>query len=563
MIPSRDIIKQLYDAMLARRLDLLGMTEESQQCSRYTPQHCADYLDLLMPQPERDRFEQHYPACTPCLRELVAIIDADSQIGQDVRFTETGCRISRSRALAYAATHAPNAEPLLLAAASRHSLSSRGASGIGVDPRSGQGQILDCVAHVYDDPATPAMLQVIGCQVVEREIDGRRVGVTPPLRMIQDVLGIVFKSNPQFKKHRAAERSITVQVTQPHESFLSEGLSLSLAAAAAVYAALEERSLPDELVMSGCLDINGRIRKVSHVSEKVFVALQQGKTHVVLPCENIADVERLDPDIRRQLAFSFVDTLQDLFECLAQPATGPEQPVSAGASPDARGRLIERLYRIDKYPLSFGLFLCVLCAGWLGGIFTTAADYALQACAGQIWAGIGLPAFTLLTALVWAIIAARPEQGAGLPVRMLFYVLLLLFIPLVIATVQYFAAEQAPVVSAPQYAAQDEAVVLLEPEQILPETPVPDESAAVPQPEEADEAAVLLLTVDQRGDIDEQDQEPDTGQDADTAPKQADEVPDSDESLPIPDAASGAHDTLQQPDDPAPAIEPYPDMGFD
>jgi ATP-dependent Lon protease len=108
--------------------------------------------------------------------------------------------------------------------------------------------------------------------------------------MIQDVMSVVCKSNAVFKKHRASERSITIQVTQPHESFLSEGLSLSLAAAAALYAAFEDVSLPDDLVMSGCLEITGRIGKVSHVREKAALAVQQGKTQMILAAENRMDV---------------------------------------------------------------------------------------------------------------------------------------------------------------------------------------------------------------------------------------------------------------------------------
>jgi ATP-dependent Lon protease len=61
---------------------------------------------------------------------------------------------------------------------------------------------------------------------------------------------------------------------------------------------------------------------IGGVKEKVLGAHRAGITTIILPKDNEADMEDIPEDVRKQLTFHCVSTLDEVFEIALLPASG-------------------------------------------------------------------------------------------------------------------------------------------------------------------------------------------------------------------------------------------------
>lgn len=351
-------LRRLSRLGLRRRLELLG-NAAGQDCGRFSEDACADYLDGLMEPGRAAELEQHLFDCPVCLAGMVRVIEADEAAARDSARLRTGQFRKRTGG------PVPGSEPLLLAATPGRQVFERYASGIAVDPRAGTGRVLDCVAQVIEQDTPAGSLTIFGSQVQEREIDGRRFKTTAPLETVREVLSVLFRTDPRLRACGCADRAVSVQIVQPGEGFLSEGMSLSLAVVAAVYCAVARRKLPAAVAFSGSLEITGRIKRVSDLELKMQVARDNGKTVLVLPEENRTQVEQLPELERSYFTFRFFETLDDVLACIdtiSVPDDQNENRVPGGAWPGRARRFPVQL----RWPAIVVLAVVLLSGVWLG-----------------------------------------------------------------------------------------------------------------------------------------------------------------------------------------------------
>jgi ATP-dependent Lon protease len=74
--------------------------------------------------------------------------------------------------------------------------------------------------------------------------------------------------------------------------------------------------------------LRGRVLPIGGVKEKVLGAHRAGISTIILPKDNEADMEDIPEDVRKQLTFHCVNTLDEVFEIALLPATDgvPVQP---------------------------------------------------------------------------------------------------------------------------------------------------------------------------------------------------------------------------------------------
>ena len=78
--------------------------------------------------------------------------------------------------------------------------------------------------------------------------------------------------------------------------------------------------------MTGEITLRGRVLPIGGVKEKVLGAHRAGITTIILPKENEADLEDIPEDVRKQLTFHCVGTLDEVFELALVPL--PESPTT-------------------------------------------------------------------------------------------------------------------------------------------------------------------------------------------------------------------------------------------
>jgi ATP-dependent Lon protease len=89
-----------------------------------------------------------------------------------------------------------------------------------------------------------------------------------------------------------------------------DGPSAGLAVFVALYSALLKVPVPQNVAMTGEVGIQGRVRPVGGVTEKLFAARMAGMRRAIIPAENAHDVPR-------ELADLDIVTVNDVFEALA------------------------------------------------------------------------------------------------------------------------------------------------------------------------------------------------------------------------------------------------------
>ena len=117
--------------------------------------------------------------------------------------------------------------------------------------------------------------------------------------------------------------SIEVHIHVPAGAIPKDGPSAGVTMATALVSAMSGRPVRKDVAMTGEITLRGRVLPIGGVKEKVLGAHRAGITTIILPKDNEAHLEDIPEDVRSQLTFHCVRTLDELFEIALLPATRP------------------------------------------------------------------------------------------------------------------------------------------------------------------------------------------------------------------------------------------------
>jgi ATP-dependent Lon protease len=138
-----------------------------------------------------------------------------------------------------------------------------------------------------------------------------------------------------------------IHVHLPSASIPKDGPSAGVTMAIAMMSALSGRPVRRDVAMTGELTLRGRVLPVGGIKEKVLAAHRAGIHTIVLPRRNLRDLDDVTPDIRAQLSFAPVESMDEVIavalhdsgqsgDVLAAPTSGaltrgavrPSRPLS-------------------------------------------------------------------------------------------------------------------------------------------------------------------------------------------------------------------------------------------
>jgi ATP-dependent Lon protease len=125
-----------------------------------------------------------------------------------------------------------------------------------------------------------------------------------------------------------------VHIHVPAGAVPKDGPSAGAAIASALISLFREEPIRRDLAMTGELTLTGRILPVGGVKEKALGARRAGIKTVVLPRHNQKDLEDLPAEVKADLTFRFVDTLDDV---VGEIFPKPKGSAKAVPSPDGDG----------------------------------------------------------------------------------------------------------------------------------------------------------------------------------------------------------------------------------
>src|SRR5689334_4061074 len=164
-------------------------------------------------------------------------------------------------------------------------------------------------------------------------------------------LGDVMKESAQaaltLVKSRSAALGIAgnlkdedIHVHVPAGAIPKDGPSAGVAMYVALASLLTDKTVNSEVAMTGEISLRGLVLPVGGIKEKVVAASRAGIKTVMLPARNRRDLEEIPEEVRQQLTFVWLETVDEaVATAIGQPAAA-SQPQRAPAPPDGAAAVI-------------------------------------------------------------------------------------------------------------------------------------------------------------------------------------------------------------------------------
>jgi ATP-dependent Lon protease len=124
-----------------------------------------------------------------------------------------------------------------------------------------------------------------------------------------------------------------VHVHVPEGSIPKDGPSAGITMAAAMISAFTHRPVRRDVAMTGEITLRGEVLPIGGVKEKVLAARQAKIKMVILPRLNRRDIAQISARLVHDLAFRYVDTVEEVLEIGLLPPLEKRLPEPEAASP--------------------------------------------------------------------------------------------------------------------------------------------------------------------------------------------------------------------------------------
>ena len=111
-----------------------------------------------------------------------------------------------------------------------------------------------------------------------------------------------------------------IHVHVPAGATPKDGPSAGITMAVALASLATATPVTEKLAMTGEITLRGRVLPVGGIKEKVLAASRAGMTDVILPMKNKKDLDEIPEEIRDQMKFHPVETMDQVL-CIALPAS--------------------------------------------------------------------------------------------------------------------------------------------------------------------------------------------------------------------------------------------------
>ena len=111
-----------------------------------------------------------------------------------------------------------------------------------------------------------------------------------------------------------------IHVHFPEGAVPKDGPSAGITTVAALVSALSRRAVRQDVAMTGEINLRGQVMRIGGLKEKVLAAHREGITTVLIPSDNIDDLEDIPQNIRQAMVIQPVANIADALKVLLLPA---------------------------------------------------------------------------------------------------------------------------------------------------------------------------------------------------------------------------------------------------
>ena len=124
-------------------------------------------------------------------------------------------------------------------------------------------------------------------------------------------------------------REYDLHVHFPAGAIPKDGPSAGAAITLAIGSVLSQRPIRRDIAITGEVTLRGRVLEIGGVKEKVLAAYRAGLRHIVMPANNEKDLRDIPDEVRAQMKFTFVSTMDDVLHVMLLPKPNGELADSA------------------------------------------------------------------------------------------------------------------------------------------------------------------------------------------------------------------------------------------
>jgi ATP-dependent Lon protease len=117
----------------------------------------------------------------------------------------------------------------------------------------------------------------------------------------------------QWKIPRDLYQTTDLHIHVPAGAIPKDGPSAGVAILAALVSVMTDVTVDPALAMTGEITLSGRVLPVGGITEKILAAHRAGIKTVVLPARNRPQVDEVPAEVREQISFVYIHSIDDLF----------------------------------------------------------------------------------------------------------------------------------------------------------------------------------------------------------------------------------------------------------
>ncbi|NBW41533.1 endopeptidase La [bacterium] len=136
--------------------------------------------------------------------------------------------------------------------------------------------------------------------------------------------------DPKFHENK------DIHVHVPDGATPKDGPSAGIALVTALVSALSNRRVDKDIAMTGEITLRGNVRQIGGLKEKALAALRYGISRIIIPFDNLKDVEEIPQQQRKKLKFIPVKHVNEVLDIALLDGTPSHKKISKRESKKAK-----------------------------------------------------------------------------------------------------------------------------------------------------------------------------------------------------------------------------------
>jgi ATP-dependent Lon protease len=139
-------------------------------------------------------------------------------------------------------------------------------------------------------------------------------------------------------------RESDVHVHFPAGAIPKDGPSAGISVTLAIASALSQRPVRRDVAMTGEVTLRGKVLEIGGVKEKTLAAYRAGLREVIMPKSNEKDLREVPEEVRQNMTFTFVQTMDEVLRLALLPRPEPglaDRPPQTEVQPERRAEELD------------------------------------------------------------------------------------------------------------------------------------------------------------------------------------------------------------------------------